>query len=109
MKFEDFYAYCSHLIKEHQKSTKANVKCPICKNYFNRGPLYQNHIRTHLKICQIEVNRLNINKCKTYKLDKTNDKLLVEKPAIQKSKVKTKNKRNRAKKIKKKDIIVIDE
>ncbi len=61
MKFEDFYAYCSHLIKEHQDSIKANLRCPICKNIFHRGSPYQNHIRTHLKICQIEVKRLNIN------------------------------------------------
>ena len=83
MKFEDFYAYCSHLIKEHQNSTKSNVKCPICKNFFHRGPPYQNHIRTHLKICQIEVKRLNVinnkpriqklNENKTLKTEHTNE------------------------------------
>jgi hypothetical protein len=57
-KFEDFYIYCSHLIKGHHE-TETVVNCPVCQKKCTKGPDYQAHIRTHLKNCKIELNRLN--------------------------------------------------
>lgn len=70
-KFNDFFNYCTHLIKEHQdkssiKQAKPDsnknikkIKCLVCKNYFSNDKTYQNHVKTHVKDCKVMLINLN--------------------------------------------------